>query len=111
MNFYAIPSYINDAMCASEDKAYAELDAIMIEAQPLINAAVLRIEYLAERIRSCADGIKENGLSKEAIHDAGFLNDDNKELQKVIDILIEVNVFKKRLESDIEYQIWRRKAA
>jgi len=110
MNICDLPSYINDAMCVFEDGAYYEVAAIMEEAQPLLNAAEARIKYLADCIRSWAECIKDNGLN-ESGHEARFLNDDNKELQKIIGILNEANIFKMRLESDVGYQNYRQKAA
>ena len=111
MSFYDLPSYINDGMCALEDKAYGEAAAIMEEAQSLVIVAEARIKHLADCIRLWAECIKENGLTDESEHEARYLNDDNKELQKILDILTEVNSFKTRLKNDVEYQNYRQKAA
>ena len=111
MSFLDLPSYINDAMCALSDKEYYETNAIMTEAQPLINAAESRIKYLADCIKTWAGCIKENGLTDKTENYADFLNDDNKELQKVIDVLVEVNDFKLRLRDDTGYQNYQQKAA
>ena len=110
MSFYDLPSYINDGMCALEDKAYGEAVAIMEEIQSLAIAAEARIKHLADCIGVWAECIKENGLTGNE-HETKYLDDDNKELQKIINILIEVNSFKMSLANDVGYQNYRQKAA
>ena len=51
MDYYSLPSFVNDALCAQEDQAYAEAESIIAEAQPLLNDAIARVKYLAERIQ------------------------------------------------------------
>ena len=108
MNFYDLPGYINDAKCATADKAYHATVEIMAEAQPLITAAEVRIKYLADSVRVWAESIKEYGLTEETIYDAGYLNSDNDELQRIFDILVEVNNFKKLIASNADYQKYMR---
>ena len=103
MKFVDLPCYVNDALCALEDKAYHEVTEIMDEAQPLINAAEKRIEKLAGCIRMWATTVLESGITASMAY-ADYIADDGKELQEIADLLEEVNIFKKRLENDNGYQ-------
>jgi len=110
MKFVDLPCYVNDALCALDDKAYHEVTEIMGEALPLINAAEKRAEKLAGYIRTWAIAVLESGITASMAY-VDYIADDGKELQAIADLLEEVNIFKKRLENDNEYQDHLRKTA
>ena len=110
MKFEELPYYVNDALCALEDKAYHEVTEIMDEAQPLINAAEKHARKLAGYISTWAGSVLESGITASMAH-VDYIADDGKELQAIADLLEEVNIFKKRLENDNGYQDYLHKAA
>ena len=110
MKFEELPSFINDALCALIDRKYFEVTEIMEEAQLLINAAEKRAVELAGSIRTWAVSVLENGVTACIAH-VDYIADDGKELQEIAELLEEVNIFKKRLENDSEYQAHLHKAA
>ena len=110
MKFEELPSYINDALCALVDRKYFDVTEIMEEAQPLINEAEKRAEKLAGYIRTWAIAVLESGITASMTY-VDYIADDGKKLQTIADLLEEVNIFKKRLENDNEYQDHLHKAA
>ena len=110
-NIYDLPCFINDAMCELDNKAYHKTDEIMKEAQQLIDIANTRVKYLASCIRTWSYCIIENGLTAETEHEIRYLNIDNKELQEITAILMEVDDFMLRLRNDVGYQNYNQKTA
>ena len=110
MKFEYLPSYINDALCALIDRNYFDVTEIMEEAQPLITAAEKRAVKLAGYIKTWAISVLESGITESLAH-IDYIADDGKELKAIADLLEEVDIFKKRLENDNEYQDHLHKAA
>ena len=110
MKFEELPSYINDALCALVDRKYFEVTEIMEEAQPLIHAAEKRAVKLAGYIKTWAISVLESGITASMAY-VDYIADDAKELQAIADLLEEVNIFRKRLENDNEYQDHLHKSA
>ena len=103
MKFEELLDYINDALCALIDRKYFEVTEIMEEAQLLINAAEKHAIKLAGSIRTWASSVLESGIMANMAY-VDFIFDDGKELQAICDLLEEINIFKKRLKNDAEYQ-------